>query len=257
VRVASQIAIVAFASLAGTLTWAEDGKPPAAAIAEPRKEWNPDLAARYLDARAAEWIAWPKSARSHDSNCISCHSSLSYLLARGSLSLRLGEREAPAPAKKLLADIRRRVDAWSEAKPWYAFSPEKIEQSRGTEAVINAFLLCVADATSPLPVLTPGTKTALANLWAIQLTDGANKGGWAWLDFELEPWESKHAAHWGATLAAIGVGIAPGDYAAREETKAQLDALRGRLRAGLEDSSNNLHNRAMLLLASHRLTGVL
>lgn len=219
------------------------------------KKWNPQLAADYLDSRAQEWIDWRKTARSQDSSCVSCHTTLPYLLARDRLGTRLDDGSQAAPAKKLFDDIRRRVKAWDEAKPWYGFSPEKAEQSRGTEAVINAFLLTASDTAAPPYWIRKDTKTALANLWATQRADGPGKGSWAWLDFDLEPWESEHAEYWGAAMAAVALSRTPEKI--RGGTPEQHEALREYLRRGLDDGSASLHNQAMLLLAARRLDGLL
>ena len=53
-------------------------------------DWSPKLAAQYLDARQKEWFAWPQAA-SPDGPCVSCHTGLSYLLARPVLRRVLSE----------------------------------------------------------------------------------------------------------------------------------------------------------------------
>ena len=52
-----------------------------AAASPLRAEWNPALAARYLDARQQAWFDW-KTAQSSDGPCVSCHTGMTYLLAR-------------------------------------------------------------------------------------------------------------------------------------------------------------------------------
>ena len=47
-------------------------------------DWNPRLAADYLDAREKAWFAWPVS-KSAGGNCVSCHTNMSYLMARPAL----------------------------------------------------------------------------------------------------------------------------------------------------------------------------
>lgn len=223
----------------------------------PERKWNPELAAQYLDARAKEWNEWPRSARSHETRCISCHTTLPYLLVRSELGRRIGEKGQPEPAKKLYDDIRRRVDAWAEVKPWYASTPEKPEQSMGTEAVINSFLLAASDAFTPHLAKRSSTKAALNNLWGAQRKDGPAKGSWAWLDFELHPWEFADAELYGASLAAIAVGITPRNEQERAANAEQEAALRDYLRTGIDPSKSSLLNRTMILWASFRLPGLL
>ena len=87
--------------------------------------------------------------------------------------------------------------------------------------------------------------------------DGKHKGSWEWLDFGLQPWESKEARYFGATLAAIAVGTAPGYYSSGKD--AELDTrvhlLRGYLRASFPKES--LNNRLWMLWAAAKLDGLL
>ena len=75
-------------------------------------------------------------------------------------------------------------------------------------ALVLAFAARQRGDTTPDATL----KAAFANLWQTQETEGEKKGSWAWLDFGLEPWESPNARYYGACLAAIAVGTAPGDF---------------------------------------------
>src|SRR5258708_20753443 len=53
-------------------------------------DWNPRLAAEYLDSREKAWFAWPQAMKS-GVPCVSCHTSVPYLLARPRLRRALGE----------------------------------------------------------------------------------------------------------------------------------------------------------------------
>ena len=44
--------------------------------------WDQKAAAAYLDQRANWWMEWPKSARDHETFCISCHTAVPYALSR-------------------------------------------------------------------------------------------------------------------------------------------------------------------------------
>ena len=94
--------------------------------------------------------------------------------------------------------------------------------------------------------MTPSdaTKQAFDNLWKVQTQAGGDKGAWDWLDFGLEPWESKGARYYGAALAAIAVGSAPGYYKATADTvlDGKVEMLRVYLKGKFADQ--NLHNRA-------------
>src|SRR6266853_2730605 len=75
-------------------------------------DWSPQRAAQYLDSRQKEWFAW-KEAASADGPCVSCHTGMTYLLARPALRQRLGESQ-PTPYETGLLD---RLRAKAGAKP--------------------------------------------------------------------------------------------------------------------------------------------
>ena len=56
-------------------------------------DWSPRLAAEYLEGRQKEWFAWP-AAKAPGGPCISCHTGMTYLLARPALRKALGELPA-------------------------------------------------------------------------------------------------------------------------------------------------------------------
>ena len=101
------------------------------------------------------------------------------------------------------------------------------------------------------------TRKAFANLWQTQAAQGDQAGSWDWLDFGLRPWESKEARYFGATLAAIAVGTAPGYYPAEKDVEVDrhVKLLESYLRTHL--SNQNLNNRIWMLWASTRLDGLL
>ena len=84
---------------------------------------------------------------------------------------------------------------------------------------------------------------------------GDLSGGWAWLRFGLEPWEGAKSAYFGAALAAVAVGTAPGDYASNPEIQKNLELLRTYLTK--EAGDQPALNKMMLLWAASKLPGVL
>src|SRR5262249_60929443 len=75
-------------------------------------------------------------------------------------------------------------------------------------------------------------------------------------DFGLEPFESVDGAYYGATLAALAIGIVPGSSKGHaDETRAGIGRLRGYLKETY--ASQSLFNRAWLLLTSTRLNDLL
>ena len=224
--------------------------------AEGSAAWDVRGAAAYLDSRQTWWRSWPKAARDHDTVCVSCHSALPYALARPSLHSRLNE-SGPSPNESmLLADVVKRVREWKDMEPWYPDQTRglpKTAESRGTESVINAIVLSRRDAADGAP--SADGRQAFANMWALQMRTGDLSGAWAWLAFELEPWEGAKSAYFGAALAAVAVGSAPGGYVSSGDIKENVDLLRGYLTKNAADQ--HTLNKLMLLWASTKLTGLL
>ncbi|MDP6579787.1 MAG: hypothetical protein QF681_03945 [Vicinamibacterales bacterium] len=218
--------------------------------------WNSDAAASYLDGRLDWWMDWPTAARDHGTFCVSCHTATPYALAR--TALRTGSKGVTAGAveRRLLENVERRVTAWQEVEPFYSdeqFRAPKTSESRGTEAILNTLILANRDARRGS--LSDTTRQAFDNLWGLQLTGGETAGAWPWLNFRLEPWETQTAQYYGATLAAVAVGSAPGDYVSTPGVQPQVARLRDYLRRGAD--AQHLFNRLTLLWASADLAGVL
>ena len=230
-------------------------EPPQSAQPNSTAAWNPQLAAKYLDDRAAAWLAWPKSQQADGTTCVSCHTVFPYLSARAALRRKISG-DAPSLDAQL-AHVSKRVEHWHDGQPWYGFSEEKTAESRATESVLSALALAIRDAESVEPRLRDDTKAALDAMWSTQHKDGPAAGSWPWLAFKLDPWESDGAEFWGATLAALAVGFAPQNYADQPEIAPQLAMLREYLNGHAQSDKPNLHHRAMLLLASRRGKGLL
>jgi len=225
---------------------------------EKKREWDATAAARYLDQRLEWWRKWPKSQRDHDTRCISCHTALPVALARPALRASLGERSQTLTEQAMYADIVKRVQMWRDVEPFYPDQRSglpKSSESRAVEAVLNALFLVARDNESG-GQMSAVTRTAFANMWPLQMQTGTLKGGFAWLMFKLEPYESETATYWGATLAAIAVARAPDGYAASPEIAANVEALKAYLRTAYTGESS-LFTRALVLWADANLTGIL
>jgi len=234
---------LAVAMLAGLLA-----ALPQAAAGDP-VGWNPKAAAAYLDQRQDWWQKWPPAARDRGTFCVSCHTAATYALARPALRGALGEAGPGATERALQENVTRRVTMWKDVEPFYPDQTRglpKTSESRGTEAILNALILSGRDARSGS--LTDDTRRAFDNLWALQFTKGDLAGGWAWLNFHYEPWEAEGSAYYGASLAAIAAGIAPGGYAASPEVQDRMKLLRDYLTRSAE--KQHLFNRVTLLWAS-------
>jgi squalene-hopene/tetraprenyl-beta-curcumene cyclase len=183
------------------------------------KAFSVDQAVRFMDAAALSWT------RTH--GCFSCHSNLSYLYARPSVA-------ADVPAH---GEVRHALEEMV-SKRWAKEGPRW-----DAEVVVSAAALAFNDAATTRK-LHPLTKAALDRMWTIQRQDG----GWSWYKCNWPPME--YDDHYGVTLAAIAVGVAPENYAKTEAARKGLDGIRRYLKA---NPPRNAHHRAMLLWASSYL----
>jgi len=217
--------------------------------------WDPKAAATYLDYRAAWWMEWTGSARDHGTFCISCHTALPYALARPALRAALTEQGPSVNEHRLVENVAKRVRLWNDVGPYYSDQgyDHKTAESRGTEAVLNALILASHDSQNDR--LSDDARAAFDNMWALQQTTGDNRGSWFWLQFDQEPWEANDSSYYGAALAAIAVGTAPGNYRSTPEIQDNLKRLRGYLNR--ESAAQSTINRVFLLWASTKLPELL
>jgi len=218
--------------------------------------WDPKAAAAYLDRRQSWWMEWPRAQRDHETFCVSCHTAVPYALSRSALRRALAE-QAPSPnEQRLLDSVTKRVRLWKEVEPFYKDAdrgPYKSVESRGTESVLNALILSSRDAQRGQ--LSNDAHMAFENMWAEQQIAGKQKGAWLWLRFNNEPWEANDSDYFGATLAAVAIGVAPGNYRATPEVQTNLKLLREYLNR--EFAVQTTINRVLLLWAGAKLPGLL
>ncbi len=183
--------------------------------------------AELLDTVAVEWTRQRK--------CGTCHTNYPYLMARPAL------KEFSSPA---MAEVRgffeNRVAHWDD--------PSKESKPRwDTEVVATATALAINDSATTR-TLHPLTRRALDRMWTIQKPDG----GWDWLKCDWPPYE--HDDYYGAIVAALGAGHAPGDYSRSQSAERGLDRLRTYFQ---KNPAPDLHHQTMLLWASTRLDGLM
>ena len=201
-------------------------------------------AAGYLEPRSAKWLASPPPI-ANVKCAMSCHTTFSYMIARSAL--------APFATTASADDVRTRFEARvSEAVAGTAVSfygknaDAKVKQSHATESVLNAAALALDDVGSGKP-LSAMSKSALDQMWSQQRTDGT----WDWLEFGLEPWETRN--DFGAAIAALVAGSVPADSSAAQA--AGTTKLVGYVQKRL--GSMVLHDKAMILYANGKLTTLL
>ena len=218
--------------------------------------WDQQGAAAYLDERQEWWMTWPRAARDRGTFCTSCHTTLTYALARSGMRSPDGEPVESSSLEAIVENVRARVRQWEDVEPFYSderVGVPKTSQSRGSEAVLNALVLASYDARAGQ--LSTDTTMALDNLWALQRVDGESAGAWPWLHFDLEPWEDDGGEYYGAALAAIAVGTAAEYDAAISMDTERVDRLRGYLTGHYDEQP--LFNRLTILWASTLLPGLL
>ncbi len=214
-------------------------------------DWSPQLAAQYLDSRQKDWFAWP-AANSSGVPCLSCHTGMTYMMARPALRHSLGESERTSYETGLLNSIKSRIDKKDASDLYPKSKGAYAAQATGVEAVLSALLLSTENDGGGL---SADAEKAFDRMWALQIREGKSKGAWDWYSLNLDPWETPDSVFYGATLAAIAIGNAPSDYRARPQIRENITALIAFLQN--EQAAQPLHNRLMLVWASTKLPGVL
>jgi squalene-hopene/tetraprenyl-beta-curcumene cyclase len=214
-------AITALSVAAEPLTL-ETAPPEANRPEEPiRDEFSIDAAVRFLDTVALNWQTERK--------CFACHSDYAFLSTRPVVSWKTPAHE----------QLRSKLEQLAE-------NPRDVKY-RVTEAVMVASTLAQNDALTT-GKLHPTTRKALDRMWTMQREDG----GFDWMKYNQPP--SEIDDHYGVTMAAIGAGVAPRGYAETPAAAAGLD----KIRAYFENNPPaNLHHRAMMLLASLNVDGIM
>jgi squalene-hopene/tetraprenyl-beta-curcumene cyclase len=228
-------------------------------------DWKPAAAARYLDERANAWFTFTGADRGEGltrSSCLSCHTMLPYVLARPVLRKLTGAAAPTEQENRVLTQLGRRSENWKnlDTKPYrlfYDFNERKKKESWGTESVLNAVAFAFADRYQELQSPREKTRQAFARLWSTQSLGGDQKGAWPWLNFGLEPWESDNGGYYGAALAAVAVGTAPGYY--RPGSDKDLDNRVRLLSSYLKDKlpAQSLYNQTFALWAAAKLDFIL
>jgi len=186
-----------------------------------RDEFSGDAAVRFLDAVALNW--------KKDRKCFACHSDYAFFFTRPLAGWKVPAHEQLRAKLEHLAENPRRV------------------KYQVTERVMVASMLAQNDALTT-GKLHPITRKALDRIWTVQREDG----GFDWMKYNQPP--SEIDDHYGATVAVIGVGAAPDGYAETPAAKAGLDKIREYFG---NNPPTNLHHRAMKLLASVNVDGIM
>jgi squalene-hopene/tetraprenyl-beta-curcumene cyclase len=183
-------------------------------------------AAHFLDQTALDWT--------NKHRCGTCHTNYPYLLARG--ALKEPESAASVAVRLFFED---RVAHWDDEN--------KASKPRwDTEVVATAWALALNDALTT-DTLHPLTRKALDRMWTLQKPNG----GFDWLKCNWPPLE--HDDYYGALVAALGAGYAPGNYKDTPAAKSGVAKFRSFFEA---NPPPDLHHATVLLWASTRLSGL-
>jgi hypothetical protein len=203
-------------------------------------DWSPRLAARYLDQRQEAWFAW-KPAASADGPCVSCHTGMTYLLARPALRRALGEQAPTMYERGLLDRLRANAGSKSDSALLYV------------ETIFTAMFLAEQDGGG---AMSATTRSAFDQLWALQVHEGNLKGGWLWYDVNLDPFENPGSTVFGASLAARAVGATPVGYRDEGTVHDHVTELTAYLKAD-GHARRPLHDRLAVLWASAKMPALL
>jgi hypothetical protein len=206
--------------------------PGRAASAVDTAGWDAKAAARYLDQREDWWRSWDRTQKDRGTYCVSCHTQATYAVARPALRAAMGETGPTPQEKAMLASVEKRVGLWTQMQPFYSDIPSgagKEVESHNSEAVLNAIILEAYD--EPSGHLSPLTRMAFDNAWALQSKTGPDAGSWVWQNFGYGPWESKESQYHFAALLAVTVAKAPDAYRSDPKAAAPMAALKTYLQA--------------------------
>jgi len=187
------------------------------------KTFSAKNAARYLDVAS---LHWQKSR-----NCVACHVNVGYMYARPALRSVLEDS----------GEVRGLFEEYV-TKRWKERPPQDVQ-----ETVIVASGLTFNDLQTT-GRLHPITRQALRVMWDFQRDDG----GWTWRNDGYPPTE--YDEHYGVTLAALTVGIAPDRYVETDEARQGLEKIRRFLN---DHRPLSLHHRAMIAWVSCRVRDVM
>jgi len=202
---------------------------PAPLVAEEplARSFSLESAARSLDVGALHWQKTRK--------CAACHTLVPYLMARPSLAA--VSPEPPEVRRFFETVVEKRLEA-EPALPKDAVAAVTLEV-----AVALAF-----HDRATTGKLHPLTRQALDRMWGLQRADG----GWQWPFRDTPPFKSDE--HFGVTLAAVGVGVAPDNYAATPAARKGVAGIRKFLNAHPPVS---LHQKAMLIWSGLHVTDLI
>jgi squalene-hopene/tetraprenyl-beta-curcumene cyclase len=187
-----------------------------------RAEFSMRNAIQFVDASALRW----KQTR----GCVTCHTNGVYLITRADLGV-----DAPAYREN-------RQFARDYLKEYLVDGRQPSGQRGSVEGLVStASFLAISDIKT-MGNLAPLTRQALDYAWTLQ----SEEGSWPqWLKCHWGPYEVDD--HFGVTLVALAVGMAPADYRDTPTARVGLERL---IRYVHRHPPASGHQKAMTLWAS-------
>ena len=227
------IIAILVAAHSGSL-WSQEAKSTANVGVPSRNSATEPLASVASMAKAGQFLDQVALNWTRQHRCGTCHTNYPYLVARPVVN----ELNPPA-----MAEVRRffeeRVAHWDDT--------EKAAHPRwDAEVIATATALAFNDAATT-GTLQPTTRKALDRIWTLQNPNGA----FDWLKCAWPPLE--HDDYYGALVAALGTGHAPGGYSQTAAAKEGVSQLRTFF---AKNPPPDLHHATVLIWASTRLEGL-
>ncbi len=183
--------------------------------ADPAGEFDIERAAQFIDGVAVKWGA--------RYGCVTCHTNGHYLMV----------------PPKIFKDRPAAADARSFAEDWIN-SWDDIGLPDAEIVVAPAAFLAINNMQMD-GELRPATLRALDEAWSLQSVEGH----WPnWVKCNWPPFEQDD--HYGVTLVAVAMGMAPENYTSVEPARTGIARLLGYLG---NNQPEEVHHRAMLLWA--------
>jgi squalene-hopene/tetraprenyl-beta-curcumene cyclase len=215
------VAVIALGVAAGPAAAADKAAPPARVA--PSKKDEP-FARQFSLAKAGQFLDEVSLTWQKQKGCFTCHTNYAYLYAKPELGPADAAHRRVRQFAEDLVNLR-----WREKGPrWDA------------EVVATAAALAYNDAHTT-GKLSPVARAALDRMWTVQRKDG----GFTWLKCNWPPMESDD--HYGVTVAALAVGVAPDNYASTPAARKGMAGIRRYLKA---NAPAMLHHRLMLVWAA-------
>ena len=207
-----------------TLKDVSKGLPEISADEPMAAEFSAIKAAEYLDRSSLNWVKTKK--------CATCHTTMFTMMARPALYT---IQPDSGELRSFYEDYRK--VRWQKKGP---------TEKDGFWPIVVGTGLTFNDAQTT-GKLSDVTREVLDMMWKVQRKDG----GWNWPHCDYAPIEIDD--HYGVTIAALTVGMAPGGYAETSQSRAGLEKLRTYFK---NNPPKSLHHRAMLAWCSVRIDGI-